>query len=257
MKARIAARLLGATAALALLIPVATSPASAQGWSPGYGNGADEGYPPAQGYRDRGYQAQEDQDYTAPPEYGAARDERSRDYDESQGYGVRRSAPDRYGRAHGYGPDETYSRTETYRRDETYGANAYGPDETYDRESRSLYRAPEVPPRRQGYAGSSEGPGRYGPDYSGTYPGSGWGAPRTGWVTPQSDAGRYAPAPSGRLVSAVDLNLRVGPSDAAPVQAVLPAGTPVRVTGTGQNGWVQVESPFGAGWVYGRYLGRA
>ena len=56
------------------------------------------------------------------------------------------------------------------------------------------------------------------------------------------------------VVSAGALNLRMGPSDAAPVRTVLPGGTAVRMAGPDVHGWYRVESPYGVGWVYSAYL---
>lgn len=55
-------------------------------------------------------------------------------------------------------------------------------------------------------------------------------------------------------VSAVDLNMHIGPGDDAPIATVLPAGTPVRVAGPGEGNWWQVRTPYGRGWVYSEYL---
>lgn len=248
MNARIAARLLGASAALALALPLAAAPASAQDWDQGYGRGPDAGYLAEHAYPG-------DRDYGVPPEYGAERDFRgsqNQDYP-PRDYGRSRDrTSSRYGieEGEGYGPGERrYESGSSY----SYSYEDVYPEEANGPRSREIYRRPEAPPVAQGYAGSSEGPELHGRGY----PESEWGYPRSGWTAPPASAGRYVPAPAGRLVASVDLNLRVGPSDDAPVQAVLPAGTPVRVTAAGGGGWVQVDTPFGQGWVYGRYLARA
>jgi hypothetical protein len=203
-------------------------------------------------------------------------------YNPNEGYGpIESYSPDQaYGPSEGYGPIESYGPDQAYGPSERYGANpaygfnqgygpngayyganeAYGPNAAYGSNSRSVYRPPEVPPVDQGYAGSSAGPDRYGPAYPETgwsYPGANWGYPRTGWAYPQARAGRYAPYRTERLVSAIDLNLRAGPSNMAPVRMVLPAGTPVHIAGPAVGGWWQVETPFGPGWVYSRYIARA
>jgi Bacterial SH3 domain len=246
MNARILTRLLGASAALALLVPVTVAPAAAQDWYRGpqnYGYGPDEGYPPAQAY----------QDYTAPPEYGPPQEYES----ESQNYGPPgyvlppRDEPAPEDQAQGYYPPRQYA--PSYRYEPGYGAGqpdeTYVPDETYGPSSgRSLYRSPEVPPVGRGYTGSSAAP-----------EGSGQGYSEGEWAYPQARTEHYyAPSQSQtwseRLVAAVDVNLRDGPSDGAPVRTVLPAGTPVRITGSTESGWVQVDSQFGSGWVYSRYL---
>lgn len=49
--------------------------------------------------------------------------------------------------------------------------------------------------------------------------------------------------------------LRAGPSTAAPVIDTLQPGMPLHVMSSGANGgWMQVNSPVGSGWAYGRYL---
>jgi hypothetical protein len=259
MRTRILARLLGAAAALALLVPVTVAPAAAQDWYRGpqsYGYGPDAGYPPARSYQDNAYQ-----DYAAPPEYGPPQEYGS----ESQDYGPPGCAlPPRDGpapgdQAQGYYPPRQYAPSYRYapeygpgQPDEAYGpGDAYVPDEAYGPSGRSLYRSPEVPPVGRGYSGSSAAP-----------EGSGQGRPERGWVYPQAPT-EHRSAPdhswnqSERLVAAVDVNLRDGPSDEAPVRTILPAGTPVRITGSTESGWVQVDSRFGSGWVYSRYLAPA
>ena len=59
---------------------------------------------------------------------------------------------------------------------------------------------------------------------------------------------------SGEFVAVVDLNMHVAPGDMAPVSTVLPAGTPMRLAGPDVGGWWRVNSPYGIGWVYSRYL---
>lgn len=242
MNARILAKVLGASAALALLVPAAVAPASAQGWYRGpqsYGYGPDEGYPPAQ-------------DYAAPPEYGAPRDYGSQSYTPPTYVVPPPYQPEPEYRAQGY-PPPRYAPPYRYEYEpgqsgETYGPEeAYGPDEGYGPGGRSFYRSPEAPPVGQDYTGSSAAPERYGPGYRG----SEWGYPQA-----QSEH-YYMPYRTERLVASVDVNLRDGPSDGAPVRTVLPAGTPVRITGSTESGWVQVDSPFGSGWVYSRYLAPA
>jgi len=232
MNARILGKVLGASAALALLVPVAVSPASAQAWYPGprdYGYGPDAGYPSAR-------------DYATPPAYAPQAVQ-------PQTYGQQEYPPPQP-----YGPEEAYP-PPRYAAPERYGAGqGYGPGAgTYGSNNPSLYRPPEVPPVEEGYAGSSAPPPPSGPEY----PESGWGPPRTGWSNPPPQTGRYAPSPGEHLIAAIDVNLRAGPSNSAPVRTVLPAGTPVHIAGPGQGGWVQVDSPLGRGWVYGRYLAPA
>jgi hypothetical protein len=251
MNAHILAKVLGAAAALALLVPAAVSPAAAQVWSPGppdYGYRPDAGYPPAPGY-------------AVPPAYGAPQDYQLQgygprnyppmpQYEPDEGYQLQGNMPQRYIAPYSEGNGQDYGADEGYGPDQTYGAGEdYGPSEVYGPNDHSLYIPPEVPPVRQGYVGPSAAPQDYGAGYPET------GYPRTGWSYPQ--AGGRESYPSGRLVSAVDLNMRAGPSNEAPVRTVLPAGTPVRVTGATDSGWVQVDSPFGRGWVYSRYLAPA
>jgi hypothetical protein len=251
MNARILGKLLGASAALALLLPLAV-PASAQAWYGGprsYGYEPDMGYPPAPG----------DQDYTGPPQYGMPQDYRSPDYRASQEYpppGY--PAPPQYGseeeyQAQGY-PPPRYAPPYRSEAEPDYGpGESYGSNEAYTPENRSLYRPPEVPPMGRNYTGSSMAPEPYRP----SRPQTRWIYPRTGWGYPQAETGRAMPYRSERLVSAVDLNLRAAPGDMAPIRTVLPAGTPVRISGPAQSGWVPVETPFGSGWVYGRYIAPA
>jgi hypothetical protein len=242
MNARLLGKMLGASAALAVLVPVAVSPASAQAWYPGprdygYGQGyrPGAGYPPAPDYATPPAYAPQDMQ---PQTYGQQEYPPPQPYEPEEAYPPQRyAAPERYGAEPGYGPGE-----------------AYGPEEgTYGANNPSLYRTPGVPPGGRGYAGSSRMPRSYGPEY----PEAGWEPPRTGWSSPPPQTGRYAPSRSERLVSAIDVNLRAGPSNSAPVLTVLPAGTPVHIAGPGQGGWVQVDSPRGRGWVYGRYLAPA
>jgi uncharacterized protein YgiM (DUF1202 family) len=251
MNARILAKLLGAFAALVWLVPVAAAPAAAQDWYRGpqsYGYGPDEGYPPAQAYQNY--------DYAAPPEYGSPRDYQSQTY-EPPSYVPPRWEPAPEDQAQGYYPPRQYAPSYRYepeygqgQSDETFGpGEAYVPDEAYGPSGRSLYRPPEAPPVAQGYAGSSAAPEDYGRGY-----------PESEWGYPQARTEHYYEPyrnQSERLVAAVDVNLRVGPSDEAPVRTVLPAGTPVRITGSTESGWVQIESRFGSGWVYSRYLAPA
>lgn len=249
MKTPLMARMLGASAALALLIPAA--PALAQAWDGSYGPPPEAGSPPP-GYP--GYPG--DQELVPPPGSGIPPDYRAQSQDspppeyEPPGAAI----PPRYGPSRQYSANETRKSdgpNETYGAREAYGVGEkYGPEEAYSPAGRSLYRAPEAPPPGRSYAGTGEG---YGSGSAGT----GWVYPRPEWGAPRASVGRVAPAPRGQVVSVIDLNLRAGPSDEARVRTVLPAGTPVRVTGFGQGGWVQVDSPFGPGWVYGRYLARA
>jgi hypothetical protein len=266
MNARILGKVLGATAVLALLVPVAVSPAAAQTW---YGGPPDYGY--GQGSPGRGspYQYGGEQGYGPGETYGP-----DRTYGADEGYGPSRPySPDQtqtYGANPGYGPNESYGPDQTYGADEgygpsrpygpdqtqTYGAGqGYGPNESYDGgygpNGRSAYRPPEVPPARQGYGGQSVAPQGYGAGYPESY------YPRSFWGYPQAQTGGRASDRAERLVSAIDVNMRAAPSNDAPVRTVLPAGTPVRIIGSTASGWVQVESPFGQGWVYSRYLAPA
>jgi hypothetical protein len=252
MSARILAKLLGASAALALLVPVAVAPAAAQDWYRGpqsYGYGPDESYPPAQAY----------QNYSAPPEYGSPQEYGSQNYGPPEYVLPPRYEPAPEDQAQGYYPPRQYAPSYRYEPEygpgqpnETYGSGeAYAPDETYGPAGRPLYRLPEVPPVGRGYSGSSAAPEGYGRGY-----------PESEWRYPQARTEHYyAPFQSRnqseRLVAAVDVNLRDGPSNEAPVRTILPAGTPVRITGSTESGWVQVDSQFGSGWVYSRYLAPA
>lgn len=150
---------------------------------------------------------------------------------------------DTYGPAYSesYGPAYSESTGPSYvERSERSYPESYRStwSETYSTTSperyRSTYVAPyayrRVPDRtvvREEYYGSSEPPRAY---------------------------STYRSYRSGAYVPMVELNMREGPNDLAPVVAVVPPGTPLHVAGPDVGGWVRVTSPFGAGWVYSRYL---
>jgi uncharacterized protein YraI len=52
------------------------------------------------------------------------------------------------------------------------------------------------------------------------------------------------------------VDLRAGPDTSAAVVGILRPGMPLTVGATTRYGWVQVNSPVGAGWAYGSYLTR-
>ncbi len=52
----------------------------------------------------------------------------------------------------------------------------------------------------------------------------------------------------------VSLNLRVGPSDLAPVIGVLEPGMPVTEGITTYGGWTNVNTPEGEGWAFNDFL---
>jgi hypothetical protein len=260
--------MLGATAVLALLVPIAAAPAAAQTWyggppDYGYGQGSPERGSPYQYGGEQGYTPGEtyapDRSYGADEGYGPSQPygpDQTQTYgaNPDQGYGSNESyGPDQtYGANEGYGPSEPYGpgRTQTYSTDQGY-APSQSYDEGYGPNGRSDYRPPEVPPSGQGYGGQSAAPQGYGSGYPETF------YPRTFWGYPQGQTGNQAPYRAERLVPVVDLNMHAGPGDDAPVRAVLPAGTPVHIIGATASGWVQVASPFGQGWVYSRYLAPA
>lgn len=59
----------------------------------------------------------------------------------------------------------------------------------------------------------------------------------------------------GWLYTSGAVNLRSGASTNDGIVAVLPAGTSVYHTGASSNGFAQVDSDYGSGWVHGDYLG--
>lgn len=58
----------------------------------------------------------------------------------------------------------------------------------------------------------------------------------------------------GWLYTNDSVNLRSGPGTGEPVVTVLPAGASVYITGAYSNGFNQVESDYGSGWVHSDYL---
>jgi uncharacterized protein YgiM (DUF1202 family) len=107
-----------------------------------------------------------------------------------------------------------------------------------------------------GYAPTRGMPHGYPPyfGYRGSYAGY-YGSSGPATYPYRSYYGYGASARAGSyVVSAGALNMRVGPSDAAPVRTVLPGGTRVRMAGPDVHGWYRVASPYGMGWVYSEYL---
>lgn len=151
------------------------------------------------------------------------------------GYGEPLPAPE-----YGSGYDERYAETpgygatdeRAYEYGSNYGQSYYGYEPGYESYSRSYRYQP-------GYGATEEAePYAYAPP------------PYYGSSEPPA-----RPAYRGRgYVPTVDLNLRAGPSDMAPIEGVLPAGTRVRVAGPDVGGWWRITSPFGTGWVYSGYL---
>jgi Bacterial SH3 domain len=59
---------------------------------------------------------------------------------------------------------------------------------------------------------------------------------------------------AGRLVTTAPLHLRAGPSARARILATLPPGMPVLPLPGRAGNWLEVQTGYGAGWVYARYL---
>jgi uncharacterized protein YgiM (DUF1202 family) len=59
---------------------------------------------------------------------------------------------------------------------------------------------------------------------------------------------------SGEIITATDLNLRQGPSQDAPVTAVMPRGERVVPTGEHRDGFVEIRWQDTTGWAFGRHL---
>jgi uncharacterized protein YraI len=55
-------------------------------------------------------------------------------------------------------------------------------------------------------------------------------------------------------VATIDVNLRAQPSATAPVLGVVPAGSPVSLTGSQVDGYVNVRIDGQAGWIDLQYL---
>ncbi|MBW3632118.1 MAG: SH3 domain-containing protein [Chloroflexi bacterium] len=78
----------------------------------------------------------------------------------------------------------------------------------------------------------------------------------------QSEATALAPAPASNAEATVgaeaiatnNVNLRSQPSATAPILSIVPAGSPVTLTGSQANGYVNVRISGQAGWIDGRYL---
>lgn len=62
------------------------------------------------------------------------------------------------------------------------------------------------------------------------------------------------PMPGGGLVTTAPLHLRAGPSARARILATLPPGMPVLPLPRRAGNWLEVQTGYGAGWVYTRYL---
>jgi uncharacterized protein YkwD/uncharacterized protein YraI len=69
-----------------------------------------------------------------------------------------------------------------------------------------------------------------------------------------------APAPNpnttvgAEAIATNNVNLRAQPSATAPILSIVPAGSPVTLTGSQANGYVNVRTEGQAGWIDGRYL---
>ena len=78
----------------------------------------------------------------------------------------------------------------------------------------------------------------------------------------QSETTALAPAPASTVETTVgaeaiatnNVNLRSQPSATAPILSIVPAGSPVTLTGSQANGYVNVRISGQAGWIDGRYL---
>lgn len=187
-----------------------------------------------------------------------------------------------FAQGYGYSPPPAPNRVYSW----TDSPDYYGPpgDEAYGDSGPGYYPQPYG-----GYdsaAGGDEGYGEptYGGDYRGPY--NGWRNPQSygggydsaygreaqpifNYLTPpnrettEGYGGSYAPSGpvaygGGQFVVAIGgLNLRAAPNGAAPVRTSLPGGTPVTLAGPEVGGWWPVETPYGPGWVYGRYLAPA
>jgi uncharacterized protein YraI len=51
-----------------------------------------------------------------------------------------------------------------------------------------------------------------------------------------------------------NVNLRAQPSADAPILSIVPAGSPVTLTGSQANGYVNVRAAGQAGWIDAQYL---
>ena len=263
MNAPTVARALGVSTALALVLPlVLSASASAQGYgyspppnpSGYYGWDQSTSGPPqrgAYGYGGAPYaepydggpygnQAHANQPYAAeaygapppPPAYPYPRDYGFAPYAGEQPYADQAHANQPYG-AQAYGPPPP-----AYRAGPGYRGDAYA-EGPYDRQSHLNQPSEAGAQPIFNYLRPPAGNRRMTQGYGSSY------APRGGY-------GR------GRFVVAIGaLNLRAGPSDAAPIETSLPGGTPVTLAGGGNGGWWRVRTPYGMGWVYSRYLAPA
>lgn len=73
-------------------------------------------------------------------------------------------------------------------------------------------------------------------------------------ATTSSDEPATTWGSDGWLYTSDSVNLRSGPSSSDGVVEVLPAGTSVYHTGASSNGFAQVESDYGSGWLHSDYL---
>jgi D-alanyl-D-alanine carboxypeptidase len=76
----------------------------------------------------------------------------------------------------------------------------------------------------------------------------------------QAESAPLAPAPNpdspvgAEAVATNNVNLRTQPSATAPILSVVPAGSPVTLTGSQANGYLNVRIAGQAGWIDSRYL---
>ena len=76
----------------------------------------------------------------------------------------------------------------------------------------------------------------------------------------QAESAALAPAPNpdspvgAEAVATNNVNLRAQPSATAPILSVVPAGSPVTLTGSQANGYLNVRIAGQAGWIDSRYL---
>ncbi|MCO5216808.1 MAG: NlpC/P60 family protein [Thermomicrobiales bacterium] len=82
-----------------------------------------------------------------------------------------------------------------------------------------------------------------------------WNAPSASVTTEQVAATSNTTWESdGWLYASSNVNLRVGPSTNDGIVTVVPAGTSIYRTGKMSNGFAEVESDYGSGWIHNDYL---